>query len=68
MDAVALLAKNARKIRKDLGLSQEEVAFRAGLKRSYLSDLERGTRNPSLRALGRIANALDVTPSRLLEV
>ncbi len=68
MDAVALLAKNARKIRKDLGLSQEEVAFRAGLKRSYLSDLERGTRNPSVRALGRIANALDVTPSRLLEL
>lgn len=68
MDAVALLATNARRIRKDLGLSQEEVAFRAGLKRSYLSDLERGTRNPSVRALGRIADALDVTPSRLLEL
>ncbi|MGV9009957.1 helix-turn-helix domain-containing protein [Brevundimonas sp.] len=68
MDAVALLARNAQRIRKGLGLSQEEVAFRAGLKRSYLSDLERGTRNPSVRALGRIAHALDVSPSRLLDL
>lgn len=67
MDAVALLARNARRIRRELGLSQEEVAFRAGLKRSYLSDLERGTRNPTVRALGRIADALGVHPSQLLE-
>lgn len=67
MDAVALLARNARRIRRELGLSQEEVAFRAGLKRSYLSDLERGTRNPTVRALGRIADALEVHPSQLLE-
>jgi transcriptional regulator with XRE-family HTH domain len=67
MDVVALLGKNARKIRNELGLSQEEVAFRAGLKRSYLSDLERGTRNPTVRALGRIAAALGVPPSRLLQ-
>lgn len=67
MDAVAQLARNARAIRVELGLSQEEVAFRAGLKRSYLSDLERGTRNPTVRALGRIAQALEVAPSRLLQ-
>lgn len=67
MDAVALLARNAKRIRRELGLSQEEVAFRAGLKRSYLSDLERGTRNPTVRALGRIADALEVRPSQLLE-
>lgn len=66
MDIVARLGKNARAIRTSLGLSQEEVAFRAGLKRSYLSDLERGTRNPTVRALGRLAQALDVTPDRLL--
>lgn len=67
MDIVARLGKNARAIRTSLGLSQEEVAFRAGLKRSYLSDLERGTRNPTVRALGRLAQALDVTPDRLLK-
>ena len=36
------------------------------MKRSYLSDLERGTRNPSIRALGRLAKALGVEPPELL--
>jgi len=67
MDVVSQLGKNVRSIRLGAGLSQEELAFRAGLKRSYLSDLERGTRNPTVRALGRIADALGVTPSGLLK-
>jgi transcriptional regulator with XRE-family HTH domain len=66
MDVVAQLGRNVRAIRIEIGISQEELAFRAGLKRSYLSDLERGTRNPTVRALGRIADALEVPPSRLL--
>ncbi|CAN7164767.1 helix-turn-helix transcriptional regulator [Phenylobacterium sp. LjRoot219] len=48
-------------------MSQEELAHEAGMKRSYLSDLERGTRNPTVRALGRLAQALGVPPSRLLQ-
>jgi len=67
MDVVALFGKNVRTLRDREGLSQEELAFRAGMKRSYLSDLERGTRNPSVRALGRLAEALRVAPARLLE-
>tara|TARA_R110002124_G_scaffold238531_1_gene403784 strand:- start:9644 stop:9895 length:252 start_codon:yes stop_codon:yes gene_type:complete len=67
MDVVALFGKNVRTLRDREGLSQEELAFRAGMKRSYLSDLERGTRNPSVRALGRLAEALRVAPSLLLE-
>ncbi len=67
MDLVQLLGENVRRIRKECGLSQEELAFRAGMKRSYVSDLERGTRNPNVRALGRLADALGVTPSRLLD-
>lgn len=47
-------------------MSQEELAFQAGMKRSYLSDLERGTRNPTVRALGRLSDALNVTPASLL--
>jgi len=66
MDVVALLGRNVRAFRIEQGLSQEELAFRAGFKRSYLSDLERGTRNPSVRALGRLAAALNVAPSALL--
>lgn len=66
MDLVAQFGKNVRAIRLTQGLSQEELAFRAGLKRSYLSDMERGTRNPSVKVLGRVAAALEVPPSSLL--
>jgi transcriptional regulator with XRE-family HTH domain len=67
MDVVILFGKNVRALREEAGLSQEELAFRAGMKRSYVSDLERGTRNPTVRALGRLAAALEVHPSRLLQ-
>lgn len=40
-DAVTLLARNLQTLLRAAGLSQEELAFRAGTKRSYLSDLER---------------------------
>ncbi|MDM8354276.1 MAG: transcriptional regulator [Brevundimonas sp.] len=67
MDVVVRFGKNVRALREQAGFSQEELAFRAGMKRTYLSDLERGTRNPSVRALGRLAVALEVAPARLLE-
>lgn len=67
MDVVARFGKKVRAFRESAGLSQEELAFRAGMKRSYLSDLERGTRNPTIKALGRLAVALEIDPYRLLE-
>lgn len=66
MDLVALMGLNVRKHRKRLSLSQEELAFRAGMKRSYVSELESGGRNPTVRALGRLAEALNVDPADLL--
>jgi len=67
MDVVQLLGVNVRHYRKLKGLSQERLALDAGMERSYVSDLERGTRNPSVRALGRLAHALGVEPKLLLE-
>ncbi|MBD3738761.1 MAG: helix-turn-helix transcriptional regulator [Pseudomonas balearica] len=67
MDLVALLGRNIRRFRTAENLTQEEVAFRAGMKRSYLSDLEQGKRNPSVRAMGRLALALRVDPRSLLD-
>ncbi|WP_354039930.1 helix-turn-helix domain-containing protein [Brevundimonas sp. UYEF29] len=67
MDLVVRLGRNVRALRTASGISQEELAFRANMKRSYLSDLERGTRNPTVRALGRLAEALAVSPGSLLE-
>jgi transcriptional regulator with XRE-family HTH domain len=66
MDLVRVLGRNVREQRKRIGMSQEELAHEAGMKRSYVSDLERGTRNPTVRALGRLAAALGVRPVELL--
>ena len=66
MDLVQLLGANVRKFRKLRGMSQEALALDAEMKRSYLSDLERGTRNPSVRAVERLANALSVKPEDLV--
>ncbi len=67
MDVVQLLGTNVRRLRKARRMTQEQLALEVGMERSYVSDLERGTRNPSVKALGRLAEALDVEPSRLLE-
>ena len=66
MDVVRLLGANVRAARKARGLSQEALALDAEMKRSYLSELERGKRNPTVRALGRLAAALQVEPDALL--
>ena len=68
MDVVELLGKNVRHYRKLRGMTQEELAHSADMKRTYVSDLERGTRNPSVRALGRLADALKVDTSALLQL
>jgi len=49
-----------------LGISQEELGFRANLDRTYISGLERGVRNPSLTALFSLATGLDLEVSELL--
>lgn len=66
MDVVQLLGENVRHYRKLKGMTQEQLALEAEMERSYVSDLERGTRNPSVRALGRLAQALRVEPHQLL--
>lgn len=52
--------------RKDLHLSQEELADRAELHRTYIGDIERGVRNVALRNVYRLAQALDTSPGDLM--
>ena len=66
MDVVQLLGVNVRHHRKLKGMTQDQLAAAAEMERSYVSDLERGTRNPSVVALGRLANALGIQPHQLL--
>ena len=53
--------------RKALGISQEELAFRSELDRTYISGLERGVRNPSLTAIVKVAQGLGLTTDKLLK-
>jgi transcriptional regulator with XRE-family HTH domain len=49
---------NLQRLRREKGLSQEELADRAGIHQTYLSGVERGKRNPTVSVLQRIAEAL----------
>ena len=54
-----------RELRLARGLSQEQLAFKAGIHRTYLGGIERGERNPTLKNIVSIAQALDITLSEL---
>jgi transcriptional regulator with XRE-family HTH domain len=62
-----IFGSNVRRIRNEAGLSQEELAFRAKLHRTYISSIERGERNVSIQNIFAIADALKVQPSELLK-
>ena len=61
------LGMRIRYLRNKKKMSQEELSFTSGVNRNYLSDLERGTRNPTLKVLEKIARALDIDLSTLLK-
>jgi transcriptional regulator with XRE-family HTH domain len=66
MDILDMVGKNIRKLRKAKGYSQEELAMKAGVNRSYLGYIERGDKNLNLTTLRQIALALKVHPSVML--
>jgi len=55
-----------RAIRESRGLSQEELAARAGYHRTYIGQLERGEKSPSLRTIFNLCSAMDVGPSTVV--
>jgi len=59
--------RNLRRLRNELGVSQDEFADLAGLHRTYIGAVERGERNITLDTLQRIAAALKVEPIELIE-
>lgn len=58
-DIMVRFGQAVRKIRRDQGISQEELAERCGLHRTYISDIELGKRNVSLENIERIATSLN---------
>jgi len=67
IDLKALLGVAIKAQRASLGISQEELAYRAGLHRTYVSDVERGARNPSVESIEKLARALEISVSMLFE-
>jgi transcriptional regulator with XRE-family HTH domain len=65
LDVLAQLGKRVAYLRKERHLSQLALALECGLTKSYLSDLERGVRNPTLKVLNRLAEGLGVTLEEL---
>ena len=67
MDIRQRLGANVRKLRNAKGWSQEDYADRAGIHRTYVSDIERGARNPTATVIEKLAKPLGVAPGRLLD-
>jgi transcriptional regulator with XRE-family HTH domain len=67
MEIREAFARNLRRIRQSKAMSQEELAHRADLDRTYISSLERSVYSPSIEVVDRIAMALGVNAAELLD-
>lgn len=61
------LGRKVRELRKAQNWTQEQLEEHSGLDRTYISDIERGVRNPSLKSLEKLAKALKVSVSSLTD-
>lgn len=66
MDMRKLVSENFARIRRQRGLTQEQVAELTGFSQQYLSGLEQGRRNPTVVSLYELSQALEVEPIDLL--
>ena len=67
MDIRQRLGTNVRRLREEKGWSQEDYADRAGIHRTYVSDIERGKRNPTVTVVEKLAGPFEVASGRLLD-
>ena len=66
MDMRKLVGRNALRIRRERGLTQEQLAERCGLSQQYISGLEKGRRNPTIVTIFEIATALGISHVQLV--
>ena len=66
-DVLVQLGKRIRALREERKISQEELADRADIHRNYISQIEGGKRNVSFSYVVKLARALQVSPSRLID-
>jgi transcriptional regulator with XRE-family HTH domain len=63
---VIALGSAIRRCRRERGISQEELAHRSEIDRSYMSSIERGGQNPGIVSVARIAQAMEMTLTELM--
>lgn len=61
----AKLGERIKELRKKLGMTQEDLAFKVGVDRSYMGFVERGEKNPTVATISKIAKSLKVQLSEL---
>ena len=66
-DVKTTFGQRVRALRKRAGLSQEQLALKCGLDRTYIGGVERGERNISIVNIEKIARAMDLSPKGLFE-
>jgi transcriptional regulator with XRE-family HTH domain len=66
MDMRKIVGQNVKRIRLEIGLTQEQFAERSGFAQQYVSSLENGRRNPTVVTVYELAQALGVSPTDLL--
>lgn len=67
VDIRVRLGRNVRSLREERGWSQEDYADRADIHRTYVSDIERGQRNPTVTVIEKLARPFGVSPGILLD-
>jgi transcriptional regulator with XRE-family HTH domain len=67
VDICTRLGRNVRRLREQKGWSQEDYADRAGIHRTYVSDIERGRRNPTVTVVEKLAAPFEVSAGSLLD-
>jgi transcriptional regulator with XRE-family HTH domain len=67
VDICTRLGQNVRRLREEKGWSQEDYADRAGIHRTYVSDIERGRRNPTVTVVEKLAAPFAVAAGSLLD-
>lgn len=66
MDPAFVFGQILRRLRKEANLTQESLALKAGVERNFVSLIERGINQPTIRIMFKLAHALNTTPSKML--
>lgn len=67
MEIKHILGANVRHLRESMGWSQDKLSEKSGLHRTYISGIERGTRNPTISIVDQVARSLNVPVSMLFK-